>query len=286
MTDGLLRFDGKAVLVTGASSGIGREVALAFARAGARWLLLAGRNEARTRAAAEEAEALGAVAIPFVGDLSDRVYCATMVDRLADEAGRVDVVVGNAAHFETPTPAAATTDTQWDAGLAINLTANFILARSAARTMLRAGQGGSIIFTSSGSALGAGRGIVGYCVAKAGLLNLARVMGVELAPAGIRVNVVSPGPVATEAVSRVVGDVASEAMKSSNSQVPMRRVATPSEIAGAYLFLASESASYITGANLLVDGGLSAYLYDPPWIAELFARTDPQDWAIGPLDET
>jgi NAD(P)-dependent dehydrogenase (short-subunit alcohol dehydrogenase family) len=130
--------------------------------------------------------------------------------------------------------------------------------------MRDAGNGGAIAFTASVNALGAGRGAAAYSATKAALVNLARVMAVELATYGIRVNCVSPGPADTQRSVDLVGEEAMERLRVEFRGVPLGRLATAADVANAFLYLCSDDAAYVTGHNLVVDGGLSAAVYDPP----------------------
>ncbi|MFQ5426518.1 MAG: SDR family NAD(P)-dependent oxidoreductase, partial [Gaiellales bacterium] len=176
----------------------------------------------------------------------------------------LDVLVSNHAAMSWETPFLELTDAAWDTELAVNLTSHFVLARQAARAMVDTGAGGSILFTASVNALGAGRGYAPYCVTKAGLLSLCQVMAVELASHGIRVNCVSPGPADTQRSIDLVGEETMERFRQSFPGVPLNRLASPEDIAEAFLYLASDSAAYVSGQNLIVDGGLTAQVYEVP----------------------
>ena len=130
--------------------------------------------------------------------------------------------------------------------------------------MRDAGNGGAIAFTASVNALGAGRGAAAYSATKAALVNLARVMAVELAAHRIRVNCVSPGPADTQRSVDLIGEAAMQKLRAGFRAVPLGRLASPEDVANAFLYLCSDEAAYVTGHNLVVDGGLSAAVYDPP----------------------
>ena len=257
------RFAGKRVIVTGAGSGFGRATARKFAEEGASTILLAEYLPDRAAAVKEEIQALGANAIPVTGDVGDPEICDRIIRTMTEAAGGIDVLVSNAAPFHKQTPFLEFSRDVWLKEMAVNLNASFILGQQAARVMAAAGAGGgSILYTSSINANGAGRGSAAYCTTKAGILTLVKVMAVELAPYNIRVNAVSPGPADTARSVQLVGEAKMEAFRKRFPGVPMNRLATADDIANAFLFLASEDAGYITGHNLVVDGGLTAQIYN------------------------
>jgi NAD(P)-dependent dehydrogenase (short-subunit alcohol dehydrogenase family) len=145
--------------------------------------------------------------------------------------------------------------------LDINLTSAFILAREAARDMIARGARGSMVFIASINAQGAGVGSVGYCVSKAGLVTLMKVLAAELGPHGIRVNTVSPGPTDTPRSTFRVGPAVMDRLRRRFDGAALRRLGEPSEIADAVVYLASEHSSYVSGHDLVVDGGLMASVY-------------------------
>ena len=257
------RFQKKIVFLTGAGSGFGKATALGFAREGAAAVCLVERLRDRLDAVCAEVEALGAQAVPIEADLGDRASCEQAVATAIEEAGRLDVVVVNHAAMSWGTPFLELSDDAWATELQINLTSFFVLAQRAARSMAQSG-GGAILFTASVNALGAGREFAPYCVTKSGLVSLAQVMAVELAPHGIRVNCVSPGPADTQRSVDLVGEEAMDRYRSEFPGVPLNRLASADDIAEAFLYLASDAASYVTGHNLIVDGGLTAQIYDLP----------------------
>ena len=156
------------------------------------------------------------------------------------------------------------TDDDWQLQLDVNLTSHYVLAREAARAMRDAGNGGSIGFTASVNALGAGRGFRRTAPPRPRLVALSQVMAVELAPHGIRVNCVSPGPADTQRSVDLVGEEKMASSAPSFPGVPLDRLASAEDIAEAFLYLASDAAAYVTGHNLVVDGGLTAAVYDVP----------------------
>ena len=258
---GSQRFEGKRVIVTGAGSGIGRATALRFAAEGAATLLLADFRAERAEAVQAEIEALGATALAVSADVGDPDVCDSIIETMLSAAGGIDVLVSNAAPFHPQRPFLEFSRDVWHKEVAVNLSASFLLGQGAARAMAKGG-GGSILYTASINANGAGRGSTSYCTTKAGILTLVKVMAVELAPYGIRVNAVSPGPADTARSVELVGEAKMEELRRDFPVVPMGRLATADDIANAFLFLASDEAAFVTGHNLVVDGGLTAQVYN------------------------
>ena len=256
------RFEGKRVIVTGAGSGFGRATALKFAQEGAATIVLAEYVSERAAAVQADVQALGAEAIPVTGDVGDPATCDAIIEAMTEAAGGIDILVSNAAPFHKQTPFIDFSRDVWLTEMAVNLNASFILGQRAAQLMAAAGNGGSILYTSSINASGAGRGSVAYCTTKAGILTLVKVMAVELAQYNIRVNAVSPGPADTARSVQLVGAAKMEQFRERFPGVPMQRLASADDIANAFLFLASNDAGYITGHNLVVDGGLTAQIYN------------------------
>jgi NAD(P)-dependent dehydrogenase (short-subunit alcohol dehydrogenase family) len=156
-------------------------------------------------------------------------------------------------------------DESWLRVVAVNLTASFVIGQRAARVMVEHGRGGSILFTASISSLGGSPEFCHYNAAKAGTANLVKTMALELVKHGIRVNAVSPGPSDTQQSVDLVGEELMEKWRKEGFPVvPMGRLGSVDDMAAAFSFLASEDASYITGVNLVVDGGLTAHAYSVP----------------------
>jgi NAD(P)-dependent dehydrogenase (short-subunit alcohol dehydrogenase family) len=248
------RFDGKVALVTGGNSGMGLSVAARLVAEGAR-VVVCGRNAATVEGAARD---LGPAAHGVVADLGrlseiDRLIEATR----AFGAGRLDVVFANAGSA-TFGPVASTTEAQWDELMNVNLKGVYFTVQKALPLM---GPGGAIVLNAS---VAAGKGNPAgslYSASKAGVRSLGRTLAAELVGRGIRVNVVSPGPIETPLFARTGGMTADavQAMKGAWAERnPMKRFGTPDEVAAAVLFLASDEASFITGVDLLVDGGVGS----------------------------
>ena len=249
------RFEGKAALVTGGNSGMGFEVARRLVAEGAR-VVLSGRNAATVERAAAD---LGPAALGVVADVArlaeiDRLVEATR----AFAGGRLDVLFANAGTAAFG-PVASTTEAQWDELMAVNLKGVYFTVQKALPLM---GEGGAIVLNASVAAAKGNPAGSLYGASKAGVRSLGRTLAAELVARGIRVNVVSPGPIETPLFGRTGGMTmdAVQAMKGAWAERnPMKRFGTPDEVAAAVLFLASDEASFITGVDLLVDGGLGSF---------------------------
>ena len=237
------RFAGSIVLVTGAGHGIGRAVAERFAAEGAR-VAVNDLDEAR---AAEVARTLdGAIAI--AADVAVKAQVDAMFDRVETELGPIDVLVNNAGNIHAARHFLEADEAWWDQLLDVNLKGAFLCSLRAAHAMARR-HSGVIINMSSGGATRAHRGNVAYDASKGGIEAMTRAMALDLAPYGVRVNAIVPGLIRTY-------DLSPEAAAERGAVVPMGRLGTPEDLAGPTVFLATADARYITGACLVVDGGV------------------------------
>lgn len=256
------RHTGKTVLVTGAGSGFGRATAHRFAMEGAQRIFLADHFQDRLDRVAGELRSLGAEPVSLLAEIGHAAECQRVIAAAAAE-GRLDVMISNAAAW-TQEPFLEMRLESWHKVIAVNLTASFVLGQAAAREMVKTGAGGVILFTSSIVSLGGSPNFVHYNASKAAIANLVQTMAIELAKYRIRVNCVSPGPGDTQQSLDIVGEELMKKFRENFPVVPMGRLAAPADIAAAFSYLASDEAAYVTGHNLVVDGGLTAHAYTVP----------------------
>lgn len=244
---------GKVALVTGASSGIGRATALRFAEEGAQVVLVGRAREALAEVAGEVA-ARGGEGFAVVADVTVEADAVRVVRETMDDFGALDVLV-NAAGILTSGTIETTTLAAWDEMLNVNLRAVFHLMQLAVPHLET--RRGNVVNVSSVTGLRAFPGVLAYCVSKAGVDQLTRCAALELAPKGIRVNAVNPGVVVTQVHRRGGMDEEKYAafLEHSQGTHPLGRVGEPREVAELILFLASDRASWITGATYSIDGG-------------------------------
>ena len=244
------RFDGRVALVTGASRGIGRAIAIDLAAYGATVACL-GRDEPALAVTVSSVQRVGGRALPLIADVMDRDALADAVSQAVDELGRLDVLVNNAGIARLG--GAEDVETGWDEVLATNLTAPFLLVKLAVDALAASGRG-AVVNVGSINGVVTMRRLAAYCAAKGGLHHLTRQLALDLAPRGIRVNCVAPGFIRTE-MFETNHDAAEQAHIAALHAVG--RVGGPEEVAAAVTFLASDRASFVTGACLMVDGGLT-----------------------------
>jgi glucose 1-dehydrogenase len=254
---------GQPALVTGASSGIGRAVALALARAGADVVVNYGRDGEAARAVCHDIEALGRRALAIGADVSDEAAVAAMFAQAVDAFGTLHIVVSNAGIQRDAAFDAMTLD-EWNRVIAVNLTGQFLVTRAAAREFIRRGPvpgissaTGKLICMSSVHQQIPWAGHANYAASKGGVMLLMQSVAQELAPARIRVNSIAPGAIRTP-INEPAWSTP-EALNALLKLIPYRRIGEPDDIARAAVWLASDASDYVTGATLFVDGGMTLY---------------------------
>jgi NAD(P)-dependent dehydrogenase (short-subunit alcohol dehydrogenase family) len=252
---------GRVVLITGAASGIGRATAELLAARGAR-IAAVDREDRALRAAAGAIGSSGGSVIPFTFDLAEVGHIDQFVAEAADKMGRLDILVNNAA-THTPRDFFALDREEWQRVLDVNLTAYFLCARAAARVMRRTG-GGSIVNVASVHRIISEPNSGAYAASKGAVAQLTRNLAMEFAPDNIVVNSISPGFIRTAmSIVNGVDETTTERFAATylnSGRIPLRRAGRAEEVAAAVLFLASRECTYMTGADLVVDGGLTITL--------------------------
>src|SRR5262245_24863730 len=248
-----MSFADKTIIVTGATSGIGRATAEAFGRAGAA-VVLVGRNDRVLKEVADEVQSNGGRAVPCAADITAADAADRIVGAALGVAGALDVLV-NAAGVIASGKLDATTDEVWNAMMAVNVTAPFRLMRAAAPHL--ATSKGAVVNVSSVNGLRSFPGVLAYCVSKAAMDQLTRCAAIEMAPIGVRVNAVNPGVTVTNLHRRSGMDETTYAafLARSKETHPLGRPGQPGEIADLIMFLASDRAGWMTGETIPIDGG-------------------------------
>jgi NAD(P)-dependent dehydrogenase (short-subunit alcohol dehydrogenase family) len=252
------RLEGKVALVTGAGSGIGQATALRFAAEGAAVAVVDVNADAAAHTAMMISKEDHGRALALAADVSAAEQIETAVGAAVAEFGRLDVVYNNAGVGSSGSVAVADVD-EWERCFAVNVRGTFLCSRAALRHL---GNGGSIINQGSVSALVGVLDLAAYCAAKGAVVSLTRAMAVDLAPRGIRVNVICPGTVYTPLMEPLLrargdGDVQT-GLARTLVKYPLGRLGTPEDIANVALFLASDEASFLTGSVITPDGGMTA----------------------------
>jgi len=243
----------KIALVTGAGSGMGRTHALALASQGTK-VAVTGIDESKCIPVVEEIKTKGGEAICLKLDVSDKASVDAAFDETIKQFGRLDILVNNAGIY-VPKPALELTEEEWDRTIDINLKGQFFCAQRAAKEMMK-NKWGRIINISSIASGQIGIGMAEgahYTASKGGIIGMTETLAIEWAPFGINVNVIGPGAIDTPMVQ--AAQIPKEAMSALLAGIPLKRIGRPEEVSAMVVFLASEEASYITGATFYVDGG-------------------------------
>jgi hypothetical protein len=243
------RLQDKKAVITGGDSGIGRAVAIAFAREGADVLISYLCEQQDAEDTARLVEEAGRKAVLFPGDISSADHCRALVAKAVEEFGRIDILVNNAAHQDTFKSIDEISDQEWEHTFATNIHAMFYITKAAVPHMK---PGSAIINTTSIQADSPSQELLAYASTKGAIQNFTGGLAQMLAEKGIRANSVAPGPIWTPLIPATMP---SEKVQQFGKQVPMQRPGQPKEVAPAFVLLASDQASYISGANIAVTGG-------------------------------
>jgi NAD(P)-dependent dehydrogenase (short-subunit alcohol dehydrogenase family) len=243
------RLKGQRAIITGGDSGIGRAVAIAYAREGADILISYLSEDEDARETAKLVEDAGRKAVLMAGDVSDANHCRAIVDRAVDEFGGVDILVNNAAHQATFKEIGDITDEEWDLTFRVNIHAMFYLSKAAVKHMK---EGSVIINTASINSDAPNPTLLAYATTKGAIHNFTAGLAQLLAPKGIRANTVAPGPIWTPLIPSTMPQ---EAVTKFGENTPMKRAGQPAELATAYVMLAEPRSSYVSGATIAVTGG-------------------------------
>ncbi|MDB5407221.1 MAG: NAD(P)-dependent oxidoreductase [Rhodospirillales bacterium] len=243
------RLSGKKAIITGADSGIGRAVALAFAREGADVVISYYNEEEDAAETRRLVESAGRKAVLCPGDVKDPHHCRAIVERTMSEFGRIDILVNNAAHQASFDSIEEISDEEWDVTFRTNIHAMFYLTKAAVRHMR---EGAAIINTASVNADTPNPQLLAYATTKGAIQNFTGGLAQLLAEKGIRANCVAPGPIWTPLIPSTMPE---EKVREFGNQVPMKRPGQPREVAPVYVMLASDEASYVSGATVAVTGG-------------------------------
>ena len=255
MSDTAFRLDNKTAIVVGAANGIGRATALAFAAAGAR-VACADVEDGGAKATVADIEKAGAEALPVHLDVTDGASCRAAVAATVQRFGGLDVLLYGAADSDQAATVVDMDEAAWDRVIRINLTGAFLMVKAAIPAMITRG-GGSIILIASQLGRVGSPGRPAYCATKGALIQLAKVLATDHAAQGIRANTLSPGAIETRRMLRRHKDM-DEARRVMGPKHLLNRLGRPDEIARAAVYLASDASSFMTGSDLLIDGGYTA----------------------------
>jgi 2-deoxy-D-gluconate 3-dehydrogenase len=250
-----MKLKGKVALITGSTRGIGREFAIGFAKEGAN-IVINGRNLEKAKVVTKEIEGLGVKAMAIGADVSRSQDVTRMVDEAMNAFERIDILVNNAGVNPFVLEAEKIKEESWDQVLDVNLKGVFLCCQAVGKKMIQQG-GGKIINISSAAGILGEQGLLPYCVSKAGVMLLTRILAYEWSRYNILVNAIAPGVIAGGMNTPILNK---EILVSGLiQQVPLKRLGNPEEIVKIALFLASEDSSYINGTTIVADGGMTGY---------------------------
>ena len=247
----IFSLEGKVALVTGASRGIGRAIALGFAEAGAD-VAVAARTESDLETLAKEIDTLGRKAVVIPTDIRSRDAIQSMIDKTVEQLGKLDILVNNAGGSNFMSPIVGLRPEGWDKLRTLNLDSVFHATQIGAQAMLASG-GGSIIQIASVAGLQGAQGLSPYSAAKAGVILMSQAVAKELAGSDIRVNSIAPGWIDTPLNEWMTSDEGT--LHEAEKMIPMGRIGKAEEIVGGAIYLASDASSFVTGTTLIIDGG-------------------------------
>jgi NAD(P)-dependent dehydrogenase (short-subunit alcohol dehydrogenase family) len=250
-----MELNGKVGIVTGGTSGIGRDAAVLFAKAGAK-VVVAGRREAEGKETMDLIRAAGGAGLFVKTDVSQAAEVQTLVEKTVEKFGRLDVAFNNAGIEGNWIPVAEQSEEDWDRVIDINLKGTWLCLKFEIQQMLKQGGGGAIVNMASVAGLIGSAGAATYCASKHGVMGLTKAAALETARSGIRINVVCPAVIETPMGERVFG--APEMKKFALGLHPIGRFGKPMEIAEAVVWMCSDHASFMTGQSLVLDGGFLA----------------------------
>ena len=253
------RLDNRRLFITGGSRGLGREMALAIADAGAD-VILTGREEASLEKTAADIRALGREAFPMVADIGDPAACEAVCEKALAQHGPIDILINNVGGRRVPTATTEMSLETWRELMDLNLTSVFLCTKIIGGAMVERGEGGRVINIGSVNSFVATKGIGGrhYETAKAAVVNFTRATAVDWAPHNITVNAICPGGFMTEPNQRWAKEKP-EMVENFQSQVPLGKFGEPEDLGPLAVYLASDAARYVTGAAILIDGGYTAW---------------------------
>jgi 3-oxoacyl-[acyl-carrier protein] reductase len=250
-----MKLKGKVALITGSTRGIGKEFALGFAKEGAD-VIINGRNLEKAKAVAQEMESVGVRSLAIGADVSSSQDVARMVEEGVNTFGKIDILVNNAGVNPFILEAVKIKEEGWDQVLDVNLKGVFLCCQAVARQMIKQGSGKIINISSAAGILGE-QGLLPYCVSKAGVMTLTRILAYEWSKYNILVNAIAPGLIAGGMNTPILNK---EILVSGLTQkVPIKRLANPEEMVKIALFLASDDSAYINGTTIVADGGMTGY---------------------------